>query len=59
VTIIRRLHVSGSTGLANDVCGLPPGVIDQPFTLSFKEPRPIPVERYPLYCEPAGLRICQ
>ncbi|HEX3547319.1 MAG TPA: hypothetical protein VHU62_12200 [Mycobacterium sp.] len=43
----------------NDVCGLPPGIIDQPFTLSFKEPRPIPVEQYPLYCEPAGLRICQ
>ena len=43
----------------NDVCGLPPGIIDQPFTLSFKEPLPIPVEQYPLYCEPAGLRICQ
>ena len=43
----------------NDVCGLPPGKIDQPFTLSFKEPLPIPVEQYPLYCEPAGLRICQ
>ena len=42
----------------NDVCGLPPGKIDQPFTLSFKEPLPIPVEQYPLYCEPGGLRRC-
>lgn len=43
----------------NDVCGLPPGKVDMPFTLSYKEPLPIPVEQYPLYCEPAGLRICQ
>lgn len=42
----------------NDVCGLPPGKIDQPFTLSFKEPLPMPVEQYPLYCEPGGLRRC-
>ena len=41
-----------------DVCGLPPGIIDMPFTLSFKEPLPMPVEQYPLICEPAGLRIC-
>jgi hypothetical protein len=42
----------------NDVCGLAPGKVDQPFTLSFKEPLPIPVEQYPLYCEPGGLRRC-
>jgi hypothetical protein len=42
----------------NVVCGLPPGKIDQPFTLSFKEPLPMPVEQYPLYCEPGGLRRC-
>jgi hypothetical protein len=41
-----------------DVCGLAPGKIDVPFTLSFKEPLPIPVEQYPLYCEPGGLRRC-
>jgi hypothetical protein len=39
-------------------CGIQPGMIRIPFTLSFKEPLPIPVEQYPLYCEPAGLRIC-
>jgi hypothetical protein len=42
----------------NDDCGLPPGKIDQPFTLSFKEPLPLPVQQYPLYCEPGGLRRC-
>jgi hypothetical protein len=41
-----------------DVCELPPGIFDQPFALSFKEPLPIPVEQYPLYCEPGGLRRC-
>ncbi|WP_102144615.1 hypothetical protein [Mycobacterium hubeiense] len=39
-------------------CGLPPGMVKTPFTLAFKEPLPIPVDRYPLNCEPAGLRIC-
>lgn len=29
-----------------------------PFTLAFKEPLPIPVQQYPLYCEPGGLRRC-
>ncbi len=42
-----------------DVCGLAPGIIDIPFTMSYQGPLPIPVEQYPLYCEPAGLRICQ
>jgi hypothetical protein len=39
-------------------CGLPPGIINTTFTLSFKEPLPIPVDRYPLICEPGGLRRC-
>lgn len=30
-----------------------------PFTLAFAEPLPIPVERYPLVCEPAGNRLCR
>ena len=38
--------------------GLPPGKIVQPFTLSYKEPLPMPVQRYPLYWEPGGLRRC-
>jgi hypothetical protein len=46
------------TILHSDACGLAPGKVDVPFTLSYKGPLPFPVEPYPLYCEPAGLRIC-
>lgn len=38
--------------------GLPPDMYVKPFTLEFVEPQPIPVDRYPFYCEPAGLRAC-
>jgi hypothetical protein len=40
------------------VCGEQPGMTNIPFTLAFKEPLPIPVDRYPLICEPGGLRRC-
>jgi hypothetical protein len=30
-----------------------------PFALVFAEPLPIPVDRYPLDREPAGLRLCR
>lgn len=54
------LTMTGTRSIAhNDVCGLPPGIIKVPFTMSYKGPLPIPNEQYPLYCEPAGLRICQ
>jgi hypothetical protein len=42
-----------------EVCGEQPSMTMIPLTLAFKEPLPIPVTQYPLYCEPAGLRICQ
>jgi len=42
----------------NDVCGLPATIDDYPFTLAFKEQLPIPVDQYPLYCEPGGLKRC-
>jgi hypothetical protein len=42
----------------NDVCGLPASIANYPFTLAYKEPLPIPVDRYPLYCEPGGLKRC-
>ena len=45
--------------LHGEVCGLQPGMISVPFTLSYQGPLPRPNEKYPLYCEPAGLRICQ
>ncbi len=42
----------------NGNCGLPPGIINTPFTLAYQEPLPMPVDRYPLICEPGGLRRC-
>jgi hypothetical protein len=54
------LTMSGTRNITHtDACGLQPGIITIPFTMSYKGPLPIPVEQYPLYCEPAGLRICQ
>jgi hypothetical protein len=47
------------TTMHGEVCGMQPAMTKTPFTLAYKEPLPVPVERYPLYCEPAGLRICQ
>ena len=42
----------------NDVCGLPASITKLPFTLAYSRPLPIPVDRYPLYCEPGGLKRC-
>ena len=53
------LTMSGTRNIAHtEICGLQPGIITVPFTMSYKGPVSIPVEQYPLYCEPAGLRIC-
>ncbi|KAA0120482.1 hypothetical protein [Mycolicibacterium sp. P9-22] len=51
--------MTGTRSVAhNQVCGLPATLETVPFTLSFREPLPIPVQKYPLYCEPGGLRRC-
>lgn len=51
--------LTGTRQVANNaVCGLAPAIHTFPFTLSFKEPLPIPVDQYPLDCEPWGLRLC-
>lgn len=44
----------------NDVCDneVPANIVNHPFTLAFARPLPIPVEQYPLYCEPGGLKRC-
>jgi hypothetical protein len=42
-----------------DVCGLQPGIISTPFTLTYQGPLPIPNDQYPLWCEPGGWRICR
>jgi hypothetical protein len=44
--------------IQNDVCGLPASITNIPFTLAFNRALPIPVEQYPLYCEPGGLKRC-
>jgi hypothetical protein len=44
----------------NTVCNGQVGakIVKIPFTLAFDKPLPIPVEQYPLYCEPGGLKRC-
>lgn len=59
VEIVKFNETSGTRSITHTGnCGMPPGIIDIPFTLSFKEPLPIPVDQYPLICEPGGLRRC-
>jgi hypothetical protein len=33
-------------------------MVKVPLTLTFKQPLAIPVDQYPLICEPGGLRRC-
>jgi hypothetical protein len=47
------------TSLHTAVCGAAPGMTKATFTLAFEKPLPIPVDRYPLVCEPAGNRLCR
>lgn len=48
-------NVSVSQGA---VCGSPPSLTEQPFTLTYTAPLPLPVQPYPLQCEPGGLKRC-
>ena len=53
--------MSGTRTVAiNDVCDgqVAANITTYPFTLAFKNPLPIPVQQYPLYCEPGGLKRC-
>jgi hypothetical protein len=45
----------------NSVCGgqVPAKIVVSPFTLAFARPLPIPVQQYPLYCDPGGLKRCR
>jgi hypothetical protein len=52
-TLVGTLRV-----IHGEVCGEQPGMTTIPFTLAYKGPLSMPVDRYPLVCEPAGLRIC-
>ena len=51
--------MSGTRSISHgQICGLPATIDVKPFTITFKEPLPIPVTEYPLICEPGGLRRC-
>jgi hypothetical protein len=53
------LTMTGTHSISHsDVCGVPAGIDVYPFTLAYKGPQSMPVDRYPLYCEPGGLRRC-
>ena len=45
----------------NDACQnqVPAKIVKSGFTLTFARPLPIPVDRYPLYCDPGGLKRCR
>jgi hypothetical protein len=47
------------TSLNQTICGVQAAMKKTPFTLTFARPLPIPVDRYPLVCEPAGNRLCR
>ena len=54
------LTMTGTRSVAhNAVCGLQPGIDRYPFTLAYEGPLNIPVEQYPLYCDPGGLKRCR
>lgn len=43
----------------NTQCGVDAALTKTPFTLTFKQPLPIPVDQYPIYCSPYdALRRC-
>ncbi len=55
------VSMTGTRSVSNsNVCGgeVAAKVVNLPFTLAFARPLPIPVDRYPLYCEPGGLKRC-
>jgi len=54
VTLAGTLTATNNAG-----CGVPAAMTKTPFTLAFDKALPIPVEQYPLICEPAGLRHCR
>ncbi len=53
--------MKGTRSVANnEACGatVPAAIHTFPFTLTFKQPLPIPVDAYPLNCQTWGLRLC-
>ncbi len=55
------LTMTGTRSVSNNnVCNgtVAAKIVTYPFTLAYVRPLPIPVDRYPLYCEPGGLKRC-
>jgi hypothetical protein len=55
VTMAGTRSTMNSAACAGQV---PAKVVEYPFTLAFERPLNIPVQQYPLYCEPGGLKRC-
>ncbi|MBJ7340671.1 hypothetical protein [Mycolicibacterium sp.] len=56
------LTMTGTRSVSNTrACNgeVAPNLVKYPFTLAFQEPLPIPVDRYPLDCDPGGLKRCR
>jgi hypothetical protein len=53
ITLVGNLKI-----IHGAVCGEQPGMTTIPLTLAFNRPLAMPVDRYPLMCEPGGLRRC-
>lgn len=56
VTMAGTRSVSNSAA-CNGTVG--PKIVVSPFTIAFSRPLPIPVDQYPLYCDPGGLKRCR
>lgn len=53
--------MSGTRAVSfSDVCdgAVAGNILTYPFTIAYNRPLDIPVDRYPLYCEPGGLKRC-
>jgi hypothetical protein len=55
VTMTGTRTVTNTAACGNQV---PAKLATYPFTLAFDQPLPVPVDQYPLYCEPGGLKRC-
>jgi hypothetical protein len=56
------ISMTGTRSVSNNtVCDgqVGPKIVVSPFSLAFAGPLPIPVQRYPLYCDPGGLKRCR
>lgn len=55
-TLTGTRSVINSNACSNTVAAK---IVDVPFTLRYEGPLTIPVDRYPLYCDPVGLKRCR